>query len=210
LAQPTQRREAREQRVGAVQSSSPLQARAQVRLSASHEKPGAQRSLADEVAIDVATILGDVGVTLERRGDLLDEGFLRELHRRMFGEVWRWAGKYRETPRNIGVDANRIRTDIAQAIDDARFWVANGTYEPDEIAVRYSHRLVAIHPFPNGNGRHSRMMADALLRSLGQAVFTWGSGGSLVAANEVRARYWAALRAADQGDYSLLLAFVRS
>ncbi|MFN5127587.1 MAG: mobile mystery protein B [Sphingomonadaceae bacterium] len=86
-----------------------------------------------------------------RRGDLLDEGFLRELHRRMFGQVWRWAGKYRETPRNIGVDANRIRMDIAQAIDDARFWAANATYAPDEIAVRYAHRLVAIHPFPNGN-----------------------------------------------------------
>ena len=81
-----------------------------------------------------------------RRSDPLDEAFLRELHRRMFGQVWRWAGQYRKTARNIGVDANRVRMDTAQALDDARFWVANATYAPDEIAVRFSHRLVAIHP----------------------------------------------------------------
>ena len=144
-----------------------------------------------------------------RRGDLLDEGFLRELHRRMFGEVWRWAGKYRETPRNIGVDANRIRTGIAQAIDDARFWVANGTYEPDEIAVRYSHRLVAIHPFPNGNGRLSRMVGDLLARHLGQPRFSWGSQ-NLVDANATRATYVAALRMADAHDLAPLISFARS
>lgn len=144
-----------------------------------------------------------------RRGDLLDEGFLRELHRRMFGQVWRWAGKYRETPRNIGVDANRIRMDIAQAIDDARFWVANATYAPDEIAVRYSHRLVAIHPFPNGNGRLSRMVGDLLAMHLGRPRFSWGSQ-SLIDANVTRATYVAALRAADAPDLAPLISFARS
>lgn len=144
-----------------------------------------------------------------RRGDLLDEGFLRELHRRMFGQVWRWAGKYRETPRNIGVDANRIRMDIAQAIDDARFWVANATYAPDEIAVRYSHRLVAIHPFPNGNGRLSRMVGDLLAMHLGRPRFSWGSQ-SLIDANVTRATYVAALRAADAHDLAPLISFARS
>ena len=144
-----------------------------------------------------------------RRGEILDEGFLRELHRRMFGQVWRWAGKYRETPRNIGVDANRIRMDIAQAIDDARFWVANTTYAPDEIAVRYAHRIVAIHPFPNGNGRLSRMVGDLLAIYLGQPRFSWGSQ-SLIDANVTRASYVAALRAADAHDLAPLISFARS
>lgn len=144
-----------------------------------------------------------------RRGDVLDEGFLRELHRRMFGQVWRWAGKYRETPRNIGVDANRIRMDIAQAIDDARFWVANATYAPDEIAVRYSHRLVAIQPFPNGNGRLSRMVGDLLAIHLGQPRFLWGSQ-SLIDANVTRTKYVAALRAADAHNLAPLISFARS
>lgn len=144
-----------------------------------------------------------------RRGDLLDEGFLRELHRRMFGQVWRWAGKYRETPRNIGVDANRIRMDIAQAIDDARFWAANATYAPGEIAVRYAHRLVAIHPFPNGNGRLSRMVGDLLAMQLGRPRFSWGSQ-SLIDANMTRAKYVAALRAADAHDLAPLISFARS
>ena len=143
-----------------------------------------------------------------RRGDLLDEGFLRELHRRMFGQVWRWAGRYRETPRNIGVDANRIRMDIAQAIDDARFWAANATYAPDEIAVRYAHRLVAIHPFPNGNGRLSRMVGDLLAMQLGRPRFSWGSQ-SLIDANMTRAKYVAALRAADAHDLAPLISFAR-
>jgi Fic-DOC domain mobile mystery protein B len=127
----------------------------------------------------------------------------------MFGQVWRWAGKYRETPRNIGVDANRIRMDIAQAIDDARFWVENATYAPDEIAVRYSHRLVAIHPFPNSNGRISRMVGDLLAIYLGQPRFSWGSQ-SLIDANVTRAKYVAALRAADAHDLAPLISFARS
>ena len=144
-----------------------------------------------------------------RRRDVLDEKFLRELHKRMFGQVWRWAGRYRTTPRNIGVDAYRIGMDVAQAIDDARFWVANNTYPPDEIAVRFSHRLVAIHPFPNGNGRFSRMVGDLLAVQLGQPRFSWGSQ-SLVDANATRAAYVAALRAADAHDLAPLIAFARS
>ena len=144
-----------------------------------------------------------------RRSDPLDEVFLRELHRRMFGQVWRWAGHYRKTARNIGVDANRVRMDTAQALDDARFWVANATYAPDEIAVRFSHRLVAIHPFPNGNGRLSRMAGDLLAVQLGRPQFSWGSH-SLTDANVTRAAYIAALRAADEHDLGPLILFARS
>ncbi len=144
-----------------------------------------------------------------RRSDPLDEVFLRELHRRMFGQVWRWAGHYRKTARNIGVDANRVRMDTAQALDDARFWVANATYAPDEIAVRFSHRLVAIHPFPSGNGRLSRMAGDLLAVQLGRPQFSWGSH-SLTDANVTRAAYIAALRAADAHDLGPLILFARS
>jgi Fic-DOC domain mobile mystery protein B len=144
-----------------------------------------------------------------RRSDPLDEVFLRELHRRMFGQVWRWAGHYRKTARNIGVDANRVRMDTAQALDDARFWVANATYAPDEIAVRFSHRLVAIHPFPNGNGRLSRMAGDLLAVQLGRPQFSWGSH-SLTDANVTRAAYILALRAADAHDLGPLILFARS
>ena len=144
-----------------------------------------------------------------RKRDVLDEKFLRNLHTRMFGQVWKWAGDYRKTPRNIGVEAWRIPMDVAQAIDDAKFWVANGTYSPDEIAVRFSHRLVAIHPFPNGNGRFSRMVGDLLAQQLGQPRFSWGSA-NLVDPKETRQAYVAALRAADAHDLDALIAFARS
>lgn len=144
-----------------------------------------------------------------RKRDVLDEKFLRNLHKRMFGKVWRWAGDYRKTPRNIGVEAWRIPMNVAQAIDDAKYWVENGTYSADEIAVRFSHRLVAIHPFPNGNGRFSRMVGDSLAQQLGQPRFSWGSA-NLVDPNETRKAYVAALRYADTHDFSELIAFARS
>lgn len=144
-----------------------------------------------------------------RRRNVLDEKFLRQLHKRMFGDVWRWAGAYRKTARNIGVDAYRIGTDVAQAIDDARYWVENETFPPDEITIRFSHRLVAIHPFPNGNGRFSRLVGDLLSQQLGRPRFTWGSA-SLVDPNETRKAYVAALQAADNHDFSGLIAFARS
>jgi len=144
-----------------------------------------------------------------RTRNVLDRDFLRELHRRMFGDVWRWAGNYRTTARNIGVDAYRIAADVQQAIDDARYWVERATYPPDEIAVRFSHRLVAIHPFPNGNGRFSRLVGDLLAVRLGRRPFTWGRT-NLLGAGETRARYVEALRAADKHDFGPLLLFARS
>jgi Fic-DOC domain mobile mystery protein B len=144
-----------------------------------------------------------------RKRDVLSNDFLNELHRRMFGNVWRWAGQYRTTARNIGVDAYRIPVEVRQAIDDARYWVDYKTYPPDEIAVRFSHRIVAIHPFPNGNGRFSRLVGDLLARQLDQPAFTWGRT-NLVDAGATRARYVDALRAADNHDIQLLLLFARS
>lgn len=144
-----------------------------------------------------------------RKHDVLEQANLSALHRRMFGDVWHWAGEYRKTARNIGVDAYRIRTDVQQAIDDTRYWIQHATYTPDEIAVRFSHRLVAIHPFPNGNGRLSRLVGDLLACKLGQPPFTWGRA-NLVNAGETRKRYIEALQAADNHDVAPLLAFARS
>ena len=143
-----------------------------------------------------------------RKRDVLDDGLLRELHKRMFGDVWKWAGQYRLTPRNIGIDAYRIPVEVRQLVDDVRFWVENETYAPDEIAVRFSHRLVSIHPFPNGNGRHSRMAADLLVMQLGQPRFTWGRQ-SLVDAGQTRSAYVSALQIADSGKITALLEFAR-
>ena len=144
-----------------------------------------------------------------RKRDVLDERFLTALHKRMFGRVWRWAGKFRLTERNVGVDPYRIATDLRQLLDDSRYWIARGTYPLDEICARFHHRLVAIHPFPNGNGRHARLATDLLLVALGQSRFSWGRT-SLVTSSETRHAYLAALRAADARDIGPLLEFVRS
>jgi len=142
--------------------------------------------------------------------DILTIGFLKRMHKRMFGTVWRWAGKRRTSGKNIGVDVWQIDTGLQNLCADCATWIEYGTYPPDEIAARFHHRLTAIHPFPNGNGRHARLMTDILLvHLLGQPRFIWGSG-NLVNADDCRQQYINALRAADRLDYSLLLAFVRS
>ncbi|MFQ5853069.1 MAG: mobile mystery protein B [Candidatus Binatia bacterium] len=140
---------------------------------------------------------------------VLNMGFLRELHRQMFSDTWKWAGKFRWTLKNIGVPPETIPEQTYNLLADTRYWIEHHTYSVDEIAVRFHHRLVAIHPFPNGNGRHGRLMTDALLRKLHAPPFTWGSG-SIDDRGAVRDRYIHALRSADSGDYAPLLAFVRS
>ena len=144
-----------------------------------------------------------------RKRRLLDEKALNNLHKRMFGHVWRWAGNYRTSGKNIGIDAYRVPTQLRQLVDDCRYWIENSTYEPDENAARFHHRLVSIHCYPNGNGRHARIAADMLLKSMNQERFSWGSK-NLVDLNETRKRYIAALRAADGHDIAPLLEFVRS
>ncbi len=148
-------------------------------------------------------------ITGGRRIDVLSEEFLYALHERMFGEVWSWAGEVRRSEKNIGVERYRIRVEVKNLIDDARVWRERQVYSPDEIAVRFHHRLVAIHPFPNGNGRHARLMADLLALQAGRPAFTWG-GGRLTTTSELRTTYIAALRNADGGDLAPLLEFARS
>jgi Fic-DOC domain mobile mystery protein B len=144
-----------------------------------------------------------------RKRNILNEAFLKNLHKRMFKDIWRWAGAYRKTPRNIGVEVHRIIPDLYQLIDDTQYWVDHRTYAPDAIALRFHHRLVYIHPFPNGNGRHARLAADLLITQLGQERFSWGCN-NLVESHITRAAYKAALRAADGHDYEPLFIFARS
>lgn len=144
-----------------------------------------------------------------RKRQILEEPFLRGLHRRMFDDVWRWAGAYRTTERNLGIQSYRIRPELHQVLDDARYWVEHQTYPGDEIAVRLHHRLVFVHPFPNGNGRWSRLMGDLMAVRMGNDRFTWGSE-NLRSTGEARRAYIAALQAADNHDIEPLLLFARA
>ena len=141
---------------------------------------------------------------------ILSEYFIQELHKRMYKNVWRWAGAYRKTNKNIGVDKLEIPVALRSLIDDAYYWLEDNVYKPDEFTIRFKHRLVSIHCFPNGNGRHSRMVADIIVENIfQQPVFSWGSK-SLSNENESREKYLIAIRKADKGDFDLLLKFARS
>lgn len=144
------------------------------------------------------------------RRDVLDIGFMRGLHKRMFGKVWRWAGEWtRQRNRRIGVDHWLVESELQGLIDNIACWITHETFPPDEIAARFHHKLTWIHPFPNGNGRFARMATDLLLVSMDRPRFTWG-GANLIEQDETRDRYGAALRSADTHDIGPLLAFVRS
>lgn len=142
--------------------------------------------------------------------DILNEPFIKELHRRMFGDVWKWAGRFRQSDKNIGGPWHQVPTSIRNLCDDARLWMELRDELPDQMAVRFHHRLVSIHPFANGNGRHARLMTNVfLVNSLKQPRFTWGSE-DLSKPGDIRQRYIAALQSADQQNYSLMLEFVRT
>jgi Fic-DOC domain mobile mystery protein B len=153
--------------------------------------------------------------TIERRKrfttkEILTEQFVNELHKRMFGEVWQWAGSFRNSNKNIGVDKYQISVDLRALLDDCRFWIQYKTFADDEIAVRFKHRIVSIHCFANGNGRHSRLMADVIIEKIfGKPVFTWGSQ-NLIHSNTFRNSYLSALREADNGNIESLVQCARS
>jgi Fic-DOC domain mobile mystery protein B len=141
---------------------------------------------------------------------VLDPLFVREVHRRMFKDVWKWAGKFRDCEVNIGLPPAQIQQRFYSLCADATSWVEYKTYEADETCVRFHHGLVLIHPWRNGNGRHSRLIADRLAITLGHEPFTWGGGSDLTANNNTRESYLCALRQADSGDFSGLVKFARS
>lgn len=141
--------------------------------------------------------------------DLLNEAFVRELHKKLFGEVWVWAGTFRTTEKNIGVDPRQLAVQLRMLLDDVAFWIDKQTYGYLEIAARFHHRLVSIHLFPNGNGRHARIIADAVLtKILKEKPIDWSGGFDLQARNERRRIYIDALREADKSNYDPILEFV--
>lgn len=151
--------------------------------------------------------------TLSRRfkkEKIFTEEFIQQLHRRMYGDVWKWAGTFRTTNKNIGVDKYEIGIQLHQLLDDARYWIEHSVFSPDEIAIRFKHRLVSIHCFSNGNGRHSRLMADIIISHFfGLPVFTWGESRS--EENETNRRvYLAAVKKGDEGEFGPLISFART
>jgi len=142
-----------------------------------------------------------------RRADVLTDTFMRELHRQLFGEVWRWAGTFRQTEKNIGVDPLQIAVQLRNLLDDAGLWAEHGTFKPLEAAARFHQRLTWIHPFPNGNGRHARIATDLYLEArFGQIPIAWADG--LQVNSGERQAYLEAVRTADTGDYEPLIRYM--
>ncbi len=144
-----------------------------------------------------------------RQDVILSEQFVKELHYRMFGNVWKWAGSFRKSNKNLAVDWPQISMALRQLLDDCIYWIEHNTYPEDEIAIRFSHEIVRIHCFPNGNGRHSRLIADVIISHIfNKPVFSWG-GLDLVKAGDSRKQYMDAIHLADQGEFQQLIDFAR-
>jgi len=152
-----------------------------------------------------------IGWTMNRKftkEKILSEDLVRRLHSRMFGDVWKWAGVFRKTDKNLGVEWKKIGTSLKQLNDDCLHWIVHKTFPPEEIAIRYKHRLVSIHCFANGNGRHSRLMADIIMNHIfGKLVFKWSR--TRLEAGQQRTDYLKAIKAADKGEFKLLLKFAK-
>lgn len=141
---------------------------------------------------------------------ILTEKFIKDLHKKMYGDVWKWAGEFRKTDKNIGISWTHVGVELKNLLDDTKFWIENKTFQAEEIAIRFKHRIVSIHCFPNGNGRHSRMMADIIMESIfGKEIFSWHQS-NMVKANETRKEYIKALRKADNGNITPLIKFAKN
>jgi Fic-DOC domain mobile mystery protein B len=141
---------------------------------------------------------------------ILTENFIKDLHKKMYGDVWKWAGEYRKKNKNLGINWTEIRIELKNLIDDTKYWIENKSFQPEEIAIRFKHRIVAIHCFPNGNGRHSRMMADIIMESIFKGeVFHWHQS-NMVKPSNTRKTYITALRNADNGNIIPLIEFAKS
>ncbi|MGE3758711.1 MAG: mobile mystery protein B [Pseudobdellovibrionaceae bacterium] len=149
----------------------------------------------------------------KKQNNILNEAFVKRIHKKMFGDVWRWAGSFRKSNKSIGIDWHQIPIELHKLLDDTKYWIEHETYEWIELATRFHHRMVWIHPFPNGNGRFSRTFTDLLLVTYQQERFSWGSltdSGNLEDQGPMRERYIAALKDGDQKKYKKLMGFVVS
>jgi len=142
--------------------------------------------------------------------DILTEQFIKKLHKKMYSDVWKWAVKFRKSEKNIGVEWVKIGIELKYLLDDTKFWIENKTFSHDEITIRFKHRLASIHCFPNGNGRHSRLMADIIIESIFEKeIFSW-SNSNMVKPDETRKKYISAIKEADNNNIIPLLKFARS
>ena len=164
------------------------------------------KELDESEAQNIANAL--VWLRKQRNKDPLTVPFVLQLHLKMFGDVWSWAGVYRKSEKNIGVPWPQVPQAVAELLHKTHIWIQEKRYNWDELGVRFHHRLVQIHPFPNGNGRHSRLITDFMLRKYKQKEFTWGRVGTQISL--ARTHYLQALRAADERNFEPLLAFVRT
>lgn len=141
---------------------------------------------------------------------ILTEKFIKDLHKRMYSDVWKWAGEFRRTEKNIGIPWTQIGIELKILLDDSKYWIESKTFPPEEIAIRFKHRIVSIHCFPNGNGRHSRLMADIIMESIfDKEIFSWHQS-NMVRANETRKKYISSLREADNGNFKELIEFAKN
>ncbi len=142
--------------------------------------------------------------------NILTEAFIKNVHKKMYGDVWKWAGEFRKTEKNLGISWTQIRVELKSLLDDTKYWVENKTYPPEEIAIRFKHRIVSIHCFPNGNGRHSRMMADIIMESIfNKEVFSWHQS-NMVRTDKTRKEYINSLKEADKGNMNSLIEFAKN
>jgi Fic-DOC domain mobile mystery protein B len=145
-----------------------------------------------------------------RAEKIVKEEFIKQLHQQMYGDVWAWAGQFRVTNKNIGIDHYRIGTELKILTDDTLYWIKHYTYPANEIAIRFKHRLVSIHCFPNGNGRHSRLIADIIISHIfNNDIYSWGNS-KLIKGDDLRKSYITALKKADYGEINDLIVFARS
>jgi len=179
--------------------ATPLEPDDSADLIPGHLLTRAQLNLWEQQNILAATLW-----TQRTRSSALDEGTIRELHRQMFDRTWGWAGTYRHSDKNIGVDWPTIAVEVRKLVDDGAYWIREGVFTIDEAAVRLHHRLVRIHPFPDGNGRHARLWCDLLMGQSGRPLIVW-QNDRLGTARDARRAYIGALRAADRGDLEPLL-----
>ncbi|WP_304509961.1 mobile mystery protein B [Anaerotignum sp.] len=141
---------------------------------------------------------------------ILTEKFVKDLHKKMFSDVWRWAGEFRRSEKNIGIKWTQIGIELKNLLDDTKYWIKNNTFSPEEVAIKFKHRIVSIHCFPNGNGRHSRMMADIIMESIFEKeIFTWHQS-NMVKADEIKKEYIDALKKADNGNVKPLIKFAKN
>ncbi len=163
--------------------------------------------------LEQENILAGKNWLLKTKKELLAESFVRELHKKMYSDVWKWAGQYRRTQKTIGIEAAQISTQIKNLMLDTKTWMDQKSYPWAEIFARFHHRLVFIHPFANGNGRYARFHTEALALKYEQKVPSWGENkfsGNLNKDSQLRSEYITALQQADQRNFHSLIAFLYS